>query len=120
MFSWNFFLTREFETCLTAMTNFNWIMPIIHGAFIQKKVNDYGRSLNLILVARRSRHFAGTRYLKRGVSEHGKVANYVEHEQIVHDESRSSSSGCYTSYVQVRGSIPTFWTQVIQQSMHCT
>lgn len=81
------------------------------GAFVQRKLNDYGRSLNVILLARRSRHFAGTRYLKRGVSEQGKVANDVEHEQIVHDESKSASNGIFSSYLQVRGSIPTFWTQ---------
>jgi hypothetical protein len=49
--------------------------------------------------------------LKRGVSEQGKVANDVEHEQIVHDESKSASNGIFSSYLQVRGSIPTFWTQ---------
>jgi hypothetical protein len=68
---------------------------------VQKKLNDYGRSLNLILIARRSRHFAGTRYLKRGVSGQGKVANDVEHEQILHDESKSASSGVFSSYLQV-------------------
>ena len=111
-YTWNHFLTREFEGCLNATSSYHWIMPIIHGAFIQRKVSDYGRPLNLILIARRSRHFAGTRYLKRGVSEQGKVANDVEHEQILHDESEStSSSGIFSSYLQVRGSIPTFWTQ---------
>ena len=57
-----------------------------------------------------SLHFAGTRYKKRGVSEQGKVANDVddvEHEQIIQDE----STGIYSSFLQVRGSIPTFWTQ---------
>ena len=83
---------------------------MIHGAFIQRKLHDYGRSLNLMLLARRSRHFAGTRYLKRGVSDRGKVANDVEHEQIIHDES-ASSEGIFSSYLQIRGSIPTFWTQ---------
>jgi phosphatidylinositol 3,5-bisphosphate 5-phosphatase len=81
------------------------------GAFVQRKLNDYGRSLNIVLLARRSRHFAGTRYLKRGVSEQGKVANDVEHEQILHDESSHTSNGTFSSYMQVRGSIPTFWTQ---------
>ena len=85
-------------------------MPITHGAFVQRRVNDYGRYLNIILLARRSRHFAGTRYLKRGVSEQGKVANDVEHEQILHDET-VSSPGTFSSYLQVRGSIPTYWTQ---------
>lgn len=35
------------------------------------------------LIARRSRHFAGTRYRKRGVSDAGRVANEVEVEQVV-------------------------------------
>jgi len=35
------------------------------------------------LIARRSRHFAGTRYRKRGVSDTGRVANEVEVEQVV-------------------------------------
>lgn len=111
MYAWNYFLTREFEGCLNSLTSFHWIIPIIHGAFVQRRVSDYGRLLNLTLIARRSRHFAGTRYLKRGVSEQGKVANDVEHEQILHDESKSVSSGIFSSYLQMRGSIPTFWTQ---------
>ena len=111
MYAWNYFLTRELEGCLNSLTSYHWVMPVIHGAFVQRKLNDYGRSLNLILVARRSRHFAGTRYLKRGVNEQGKVANDVEHEQILHDESTSASAGTFSSYIQVRGSIPTFWTQ---------
>jgi phosphatidylinositol 3,5-bisphosphate 5-phosphatase len=111
MFAWNFFLTRELENCTNNLSSFQWVMPIIHGAFVQRKLNDYGRSLNVILLARRSRHFAGTRYLKRGVSEQGKVANDVEHEQILHDESKAVSNGVFSSYLQMRGSIPTFWTQ---------
>jgi hypothetical protein len=110
MYAWNFFLTRELEECTNSITSFNWVLPVIHGAFIQRKLHDYGRSLNLMLIARRSRHFAGTRYLKRGVSDRGKVANDVEHEQIIHDES-TSPEGVFSSYLQIRGSIPTFWTQ---------
>jgi hypothetical protein len=102
MYAWNYFLTRDFEGCLTSTTSYHWIMPIIHGAFVQRKVNDYGRYLSIIVLARRSRHFAGTRYLKRGVSEQGKVANDVEHEQILHDESLPSP-GVFSSYLQVRG-----------------
>jgi len=99
MYAWNYFLTREFESCLHSLSGFYWIMPIIHGAFVQRKVYDYGKSLNIVLLARRSRHFAGTRYLKRGVSDTGMVANDVEHEQIAHDESISSSSGIFSSYL---------------------
>lgn len=101
MYAWNFFLTREFECCLEPSTRYFWIMPIIHGAYAQRKVNDYGRYLNITLIARRSRHFAGTRYLKRGVNEQGQVANDVEHEQVIHDE--SLTPGSFSSYLQVRG-----------------
>jgi hypothetical protein len=58
------------------------------------------------VIGRRSRHFAGTRYLKRGASDRGYVANDVEVEQIVED-----GSGHFSSFVQMRGSIPTFWAQ---------
>ena len=39
-----------------------------------------GRKYDLALISRRSRFFAGTRYLKRGLSEEGQVANDVETE----------------------------------------
>lgn len=43
----------------------------------------------------------------------GNVANEVETEQIVHDASvLSFKSGLFTSYVQLRGSVPSFWSQV--------
>lgn len=55
---------------------------------------------------------AGTRFLKRGANDAGWVANDVESEQIVHDASRlSSDTGGYTSFRQMRGSIPLFWSQ---------
>ena len=61
----------------------------------------------MTVIARRSRHFAGTRYLKRGISDDGKVANDVEVEQII----EHVGDGRITSHVQNRGSIPVFWTQ---------
>lgn len=57
------------------------------------------------LISRRSRFQAGTRYLRRGIDENGKVANYVETEQIVVYKSH------LFSFVQIRGSIPVFWSQ---------
>jgi len=43
----------------------------------------------------------------------GDVANEVETEQIVHDASVAwHSTGKVTSYLQLRGSVPTFWSQV--------
>lgn len=66
--------------------------------------------LLLTLISRRSTNRAGFRYLRRGIDEEGNVANSVETEQIL------SSTDWHTSpthsFVQVRGSIPLFFTQV--------
>lgn len=89
-----------------------WALPLIHGYFVQTHVSVFGALIDLTLLARRSRFFAGTRYLKRGINNAGRVANDVESEQIVWTRSRGSHlEGAYTSYVQVRGSIPLFWSQ---------
>lgn len=48
----------------------------------------------------------------------GDVANEVETEQIVHDASvMSFTAGSYSSYVQVRGSVPLYWSQDISTMM---
>jgi hypothetical protein len=71
-----------------------------------------GTIFNLVVIARRSRHHAGTRYIKRGLSGHGFAANFVEVEQIVvnYNSSQDTRPVC-SSFVQVRGSVPTFWMQ---------
>jgi hypothetical protein len=60
-----------------------WVVPIIHGFLEQKVLSVFGVSVFVTLLARRSRFFAGTRYLKRGINSRGHVANDVETEQIV-------------------------------------
>ncbi|XP_065583548.1 phosphatidylinositide phosphatase SAC2-like [Artemia franciscana] len=62
-------------------------------------------SLELTVISRRSRFRCGTRYLRRGVDENGYVANYVETEQIIR------FSGHTVSFIQVRGSVPIYWSQ---------
>jgi SacI homology domain len=52
-----------------------------------------------------------SRYLKRGVNDYGKVANDVETEQIVLEEEAGTARGKMSSVVQMRGSIPLFWSQ---------
>lgn len=48
----------------------------------------------------------------------GDVANEVETEQIAHDASVTSfTAGSYSSYVQVRGSVPLYWSQDISTMM---
>lgn len=69
----------------------------------------------MTLIARRSRHYAGTRYLKRGVNVHGKVANDCEIEQLLQYEDGKLAT--FASYLQHRGSIPTYWAQETSVTM---
>ncbi|KAF9451310.1 hypothetical protein P691DRAFT_808062 [Macrolepiota fuliginosa MF-IS2] len=107
----------------------HWFLPLVHGHVDQAKLTVLGRIIFVTLIARRSRHYAGARYLKRGVNEEGNVANEVETEQIVSEalttpfyypslgtcesrhQDRRRPSPNYTSYVQYRGSIPVSWVQ---------
>ncbi|KAG6780587.1 hypothetical protein POTOM_013453 [Populus tomentosa] len=75
------------------------------------KLSVSGREFKLALIARRSRHYAGTRYLKRGVNEKGRVANDVETEQIMFEDVPEEQPVQISSVVQNRGSIPLFWSQ---------
>ncbi|KAH7445223.1 hypothetical protein KP509_02G113200 [Ceratopteris richardii] len=108
MFVWNCFLTRSIRQTLN---NSRWTVALIHGSFEQVKMSIFGRVFSITLIARRSRHFAGTRYLKRGVNDKGRVANDVETEQIVIKEESGISRWEVASVVQMRGSIPLFWSQ---------
>lgn len=90
----------------------DWLLYITHGFVGQSNMNVFGRSIYVTLIARRSSKYAGTRFLKRGANFRGDVANEVETEQMVHDACVSSfSQGHYTSFVQMRGSIPGHWKQ---------
>ena len=65
---------------------------------------------------RRSKKYAGTRFLKRGSNFEGDVANEVETEQIVNlAEVQDWNRGSFTSFVQLRGSIPLCWSQDVRQ-----
>lgn len=128
-FAWNHYLmTKAFETPDYLPIRACWMLPLIHGHVDQAKLTVLGRVIFVTLIARRSRHHAGARYLKRGVNDEGNVANEVETEQIVSETlttpfyypaARGAPPGaknrrpspCYTSYVHYRGSIPIYWTQ---------
>lgn len=90
----------------------DWLLPCVHGFIAQSKLSIFGKSIYVTLVARRSRQFAGTRFLKRGADDKGNPANHVESEQIVHDASTvGHGHGRFTSYLQLRASVPVFWMQ---------
>jgi len=118
MFVWNNHLLQPALKSLSSP--YDWCRPIIHGYIDQAAVSVYGRNAHITIIARRSRFFAGARFLKRGANDLGYVANDVETEQIVSEAATTSfhapgpkffASPAYTSYVQHRGSIPLYWTQ---------
>ncbi|XP_059468988.1 phosphatidylinositide phosphatase SAC2 isoform X2 [Neocloeon triangulifer] len=117
-FFWNQHMLKEIINHDSEMANF-WILPVIQGFVqVEKCKVDLGRfdrtreamepvfeTFVLTVISRRSRFRAGTRYNRRGVDEEGKVANYVETEQII------SYLDHQVSFVQVRGSVPVYWSQ---------
>jgi phosphatidylinositol 3,5-bisphosphate 5-phosphatase len=106
-FLWNEFLMKPIEKI-----TYRWKINLIHGYLSQSSLNIFGCSVFVTLIGRRSQKYAGTRFLKRGGTNQGYVANEVETEQIVHNASVSSfEKGMYTSFVHIRGSIPVFWSQ---------
>ncbi|KAK1414207.1 hypothetical protein QVD17_29948 [Tagetes erecta] len=108
MFVWNKFLTSKIHSQLR---NNHWTVQLVYGYFKQVKISIGEKDFKLTLIARRSRHYAGTRYLKRGVNEKGRVANDVETEQIVFEDVPEGCPVQISSVVQNRGSIPLFWSQ---------
>lgn len=98
-----FFFSEEVKSELHP----DWIIHITHGFVGQSNINIFGKSIYITLIARRSSRYAGTRFLKRGANFQGDVANEVETEQMVHDSSVSDfTQSHFTSFVQMRGSIP--------------
>lgn len=123
-FVWNY---RHMKPFLRTKKYRHWCLPLIYGSFEVVRVGSMGGysdlppmlrrpqpSFSLALICRRSRFFAGTRFRKRGVDAFGNTANEVESEQIVIDDaSRHFRRGNITSFVQLRGSVPVFWSQEI-------
>lgn len=118
MFVWNHHLLKPAKNALSRPHE--WCVPIIHGFIDQSALDIFGRAVYITIIGRRSRFFAGARFLKRGINDLGYVANDVETEQIVSEMLTTSfhapgprlfSNPTWTSYVHHRGSIPLYWTQ---------
>ncbi|CAF0826250.1 unnamed protein product [Adineta ricciae] len=101
-FVWNRHLLDAFISN-KSLTRFT--LPVIHGFVAIHKLSINERSFTYAVISRRSTHRAGTRLFIRGIDDNGQVANYVETEQIFQLDDVSCS------YVQIRGSVPCYWTQ---------
>ncbi|KAI9905615.1 hypothetical protein PsorP6_013446 [Peronosclerospora sorghi] len=87
----------------------DWIVPIISG-FVKviKKCDVNGQRCDILFFTRRSWKRVGTRFNVRGIDKDGYVANFAETEMLLVKPCRS-----VCSYVQVRGSIPLYWDQMV-------
>lgn len=114
MFVWNTFASKPLLSTqdVTIDDSHLWTVPVLHGFVKQKTFQlSTGQTMKYCLIARRSRMFAGTRYLRRGVNIDGYVANEVESEQIFTREgTKFGQLDRSSSLVQLRGSIPLFWS----------
>ena len=102
-FRWNQTHSDAFNT-----PNSAWSVSIIHGSVRSVAFSCLGRAFELCLIGRRSRHFAGTRYRKRGINWAGACANEVETEQILVSFGPPDT---VMSFKQIRASVPLRWTQ---------
>ncbi|KAJ2505011.1 Inositol-1,4,5-trisphosphate 5-phosphatase 1, partial [Coemansia sp. RSA 2052] len=86
-----------------------YAMSLIQGAvdsfYADSNSGPKDATLAIYLISRSSSMRSGMRFLTRGVDDEGGVANEVETEVIIVTRSLTFS------HVQIRGSIPVFWTQ---------
>jgi len=116
-----------------------YILPVIFGMLEIVSTKIKSTPLTMVLITRRSRHRAGTRYFSRGIDEQGNVSNFNETEQIIIMNDTAGGLGGFAggggiqqgkvggsggkevqimSYVQTRGSVPVFWAEV--NTLHYT
>ncbi|XP_050101870.1 phosphoinositide phosphatase SAC7-like isoform X4 [Malus sylvestris] len=84
-----------------------YLLPIVQGSFHHFQAAIGKDIIDVTLIARRCTRRNGTRMWRRGADSDGYVANFVETEQIMH------LNGFTSSFVQVRGSIPLLWDQIV-------
>ncbi|XVF62285.1 hypothetical protein PTKIN_Ptkin08bG0205200 [Pterospermum kingtungense] len=84
-----------------------YLLPVIQGSFNNFQAAIGKEIVDVTLIARRCTRRNGTRLWRRGADPDGYVANFVESEQIV------QMNGFTSSFVQVRGSMPFLWEQIV-------
>lgn len=84
-----------------------YLLPVVQGSFHHFQAAIGKDIIDITLIARRCTRRNGTRMWRRGADPDGYVANFVETEQIMH------FNGYTGSFVQVRGSIPLLWQQIV-------
>lgn len=87
-----------------------FILPLLQGSFQVAQLTLKSSPATISLISRRCTRRLGTRMWRRGANLEGDVANFIETEQILDVE------GFRSSLLQVRGSIPLIWEQIVDLS----
>lgn len=118
-FFWNRYLVNdliEYRKRTNDANIDNYITPVIYGFLEIRQTAIKTKPFTFVLISRRSRHRAGTRYFTRGIDAQGNVANFNETEQLVLMDADSNSAivdgQIQLSYIQTRGSVPAYWAEV--------
>ncbi|KAF2073687.1 hypothetical protein CYY_005004 [Polysphondylium violaceum] len=106
-----FYWNKNLQISFIFKELYPWILPLIRGYVEIVNFKIENSNLQLVLVSRRSKFRAGTRYNTRGSDLLGNVANYVETEQILSCNQGKNTCTQTFSFVQTRGSIPLLWEQ---------
>ncbi|XP_060674210.1 phosphoinositide phosphatase SAC8 isoform X3 [Ziziphus jujuba] len=105
-FVWNRNLLDELIECKLD----DFVMPLLQGSFQTVQLNLKDSPAILTLVSRRCTRRLGTRMWRRGANLAGDVANFIETEQLLEID------GFTSSFMQIRGSIPLLWEQIVDLS----
>lgn len=120
-FYWNAQMLHPFAL---ARVDEPWLCAVMRGHVrcAEGRVCDGALAYAAVLISRRSCEHAGTRYHTRGSDDDGHAANFVETESalvVVRMPGQPAAAGgpaplpgpWRASWVQVRGSVPLFWSQ---------
>ncbi|KAL9675101.1 hypothetical protein QQ045_003301 [Rhodiola kirilowii] len=82
----------------------------IYLSFQSVQIDIKECSVTITLVSRRCTRRLGTRMWRRGANLEGATANFIETEQLL------EAKGFKSSILQIRGSIPLLWEQIVDLS----
>ncbi|KAF7825526.1 phosphoinositide phosphatase SAC8 isoform X1 [Senna tora] len=105
-FVWNKNLLEELIECKLD----RFIIPLVVLSFQVAELKLKDSLATMTLISRRCTRRLGTRMWRRGANLEGDTANFIETEQLLETE------GFRSSLLQVRGSIPLLWEQIVDLS----
>ncbi|PKA66909.1 Phosphoinositide phosphatase SAC8 [Apostasia shenzhenica] len=105
-FVWNRNLLEDLIECKLDA----FIIPFIQGNILAICFTIKDSLAKVTLISRRCNRRLGTRMWRRGANLEGDAANFIETEQLLEFQ------GFRASFLQVRGSVPLLWEQIVDLS----